>query len=94
VTADGPRTAVRFPVEGMTCSSCVGHITRALRKLDGVRGVRVDLRRELVTVEREPGKVPDASIAEAIEAAGYQPRMGDAVIVEPRPSFIERLLGH
>jgi len=94
VTADGPRTAVRFPVEGMTCSSCVGHITRALHKLDGVRGVRVDLRRELITVEREPGMVTDASIAEAIEAAGYHPRMGDAVIVEPQPTLLQRLLGH
>jgi Cu+-exporting ATPase len=94
VTAKTSRTAIRFPVEGMTCSSCVGRISRALRRLDGVRGVRVDLGRELVTVERELGKVPEASIAEAIEAAGYQPRMGDAVIVEPRPTFLERLLGH
>ena len=88
-----PRTATCFPVEGMTCNSCVGRISRALRKLDGVRGVRVDLRRELVTVEREPGRVPEAAIAEALEAAGYHPRMGDAVTVESRPTFLERLLG-
>ena len=93
MTAERPRTAIRLPVEGMTCSSCVGRITRSLRKLDGVRGVHVDLGRELVTVERDLGTVPEAAIAEAIEAAGYHPRMGDAVIVEPRPTFLERLLG-
>jgi len=27
---------VRFPIEGMTCTSCVGHITKAVRRIDGV----------------------------------------------------------
>ena len=93
MTAGRPRTAIRFPVEGMTCQSCVARISRALRRLDGVRGVRVDLGRELVTVEREPGMVTEASIAEAIEAAGYHPLIREAVTIEPRPTLLERLLG-
>lgn len=91
MTAAGPRTAIRFPVEGMTCSSCVGRITRALRSLDGVRGVRVDLGRELVTVGREPGSAPEAVIAAAIESAGYHARIDEAIPVEAPRSLMERL---
>jgi copper chaperone CopZ len=85
--------ALRFPVEGMTCSSCVGRISRALRKLDGIQGVRVDLGRELVTVRREPGSAPDAAIAEAIETAGYHARIDEAIPVDLKPTFLERILG-
>ena len=85
--------ALRFPVDGMTCSSCIGRITRALRKLDGVHAVRVDLGRELVTVRRDPGKAPLTEIVVAIEGAGYHARMDEAVSVDPRPTLLERLLG-
>ncbi len=89
-----PRPAIRFRVEGMTCQSCVNRISRALRTLDGVRGVRVDLRRELVTVERSPGTVPDAAIADAVEGVGYHPRIHEAVDIEMTPTVLQRLLHH
>ena len=31
-----PNETVSFPVEGMTCASCVNRITRFLNKVDGV----------------------------------------------------------
>jgi copper chaperone CopZ len=89
----GAVEAVRFPVEGMSCTSCVNRITRHVRQVDGVRGVRVDLGRELVTVRRDPDLTPDVAVAAAIEAAGYHARMDYAVTVEVRPTFFERLLG-
>lgn len=73
---------IRFPVAGMTCSSCVNHITRAVGRLDGVSKVSVDLRRETVTVTHEPAVAPDASIARAIVAAGYDP---DLALTEQLP---------
>ena len=85
--------AIRFPVEGMTCSSCVVRISRALRKLDGVRGVRVDLGDEMVTVRRDTGAAPDAVIAAAIESSGYHARIGDATLIDMRTTILERLLG-
>jgi len=85
--------ALRFPVEGMTCSSCVGRITRALRTLEGVHGVRVDLGRELVTVRREPGSAVDDAIAAAVESAGYHARIDEAIPVDARPTLLERVLG-
>jgi copper chaperone CopZ len=90
--AERPIEALRFPVEGMTCSSCVNRISRALGKVDGVRGVRVDLGRELVTVNREPGTAPEVAIADAIEATGYHARMHEATSVEVVPSPLQRLL--
>jgi Cu+-exporting ATPase len=63
---------IRFPITGMTCTSCVNRITRSLRKLDGVSRVKIDLGRETATVERDPALVSDAAIAAAVAAAGYQ----------------------
>jgi copper chaperone len=55
-------------VNGMTCGSCVAHINRALRDLDGVKKVEVLLREGRVIVEHET--TVDA-LAETIREAGY-----------------------
>jgi len=85
---------IRFPVAGMTCSSCVSRITRAVRKLDGVTRVAVDLRRETATVSREPALVSNAALAAAVAAAGYAAELAAAVTVPPDEArgFIGRLL--
>jgi Cu+-exporting ATPase len=77
--------AIRFPVVGMTCASCVSRIARSLRKVDGVTRVTVDLRHETATVTRTAGLAPDAALAAAVERAGYaadltaQERVAEAV---------------
>jgi copper chaperone len=63
----------------MTCGSCVNRITRALKRLDGVDRVRVDLVRELVTVRHDPTISGDAALALAVEEAGYEAHF-DAVV--------------
>lgn len=85
---------IRFPVLGMTCASCVSRITRALRKLDGVERVEVDLRRETATVRREAARVSNAALAAAVAAAGYEADLGMAIGVPTvdRPSFAARLV--
>ena len=86
--------AIRFPVSGMTCSSCVNRITRAVRKLDGVTRVAVDLRRETATVSREPALVSNAALAAAVAEAGYEADLTAAVTISPdqRQGFVARLL--
>ncbi len=48
-TTPGPLEIVSFPVEGMTCASCVGRITRFLEKVDGVEAANVNLATESAT---------------------------------------------
>jgi Cu+-exporting ATPase len=45
MTAPGSPTVERvsFPIEGMTCASCVNRITRFLQKVDGVQDANVNL---------------------------------------------------
>ena len=85
---------IRFPVAGMTCVSCVGAITRALRRVDGVSGARVDLAREIATVTRERGIASDAALSAALAAAGYQADLGAAITI-PAPEargLLDRVL--
>jgi copper chaperone CopZ len=89
----GPLETVRFPVAGMTCSSCVNRITRSLRRVEGVDRIRVDLGRETVTVRRDPGVASNGAIAAAITGAGYDAALDSAVIVptDDRPGLLSRL---
>jgi copper chaperone CopZ len=86
--------AIRFPVAGMTCGACVNRITRTVQRLDGVTGVRVDLRRETATVRREPTLVSNAALAAAVADAGYTADLAAAVVVphEERQGLLDRLL--
>jgi Cu+-exporting ATPase len=69
---------VRLPIEGMTCTSCASRISRAVRKLVGVESVRIDLGSDSADVVFEPAHASLAQIANAIRAAGYEPRVEHA----------------
>ncbi len=58
-----------FPITGMTCSSCVQRVDKALSAVPGVTAVQVDLAREQVRVSHV-GIAP-AVLAAAVEAKGY-----------------------
>jgi len=79
----------------MTCGSCVNRITRAIRKLDGIHRVSVDLGAETVTVRREPALVSNAALAAAVADAGYHAELDASEWLAPGSdrSFLERLLG-
>ena len=62
--------AVRFPVSGMTCASCVRHVERALTAVPGVTRVEVNLATESATVS--PGTADLATLAAAVKRAGYE----------------------
>jgi copper chaperone CopZ len=86
---------VRFPVLGMTCGSCVNRISSAIRGLDGIDRVHVDLRKETVTVRREPALVSNAALAAAVANAGYDADLDAAELLPPgrERSIIDRLRG-
>jgi Cu+-exporting ATPase len=70
-----PIQIVSFPVEGITCASCVNRITRFLQKVDGVEGANVNLATESATVRFDPAATDIPRLAAAVEAAGYVARV-------------------
>jgi Cu+-exporting ATPase len=71
-------TGVRFPLEGMTCASCVNRIERYLRKVDGVEEANVNLATETATVRFDSARVDLGVLQSAVEAAGYEARVDRA----------------
>ena len=65
-----------FPVAGMTCAACVYHVSEALRSVDGVADVSVNLATERATISL--GAVADVAspdleaLAKAVSDAGYR----------------------
>ncbi|NJD28850.1 MAG: copper ion binding protein, partial [Chloroflexi bacterium] len=70
--------AVRFPVEGMTCASCVNRIERYLRKTEGVAEANVNLATETASIRFDPAVVDLDGLRAAVEAAGYEARIDRA----------------
>ena len=71
----GITDGARFPVEGMTCASCVNRIERYLRKIDGVTEANVNLATEAASVTFDPERVSVEDLGRAVEAAGYEARL-------------------
>ena len=74
----GPIEIVSFPIEGMTCASCVNRITRFLSKTEGVEEANVNLASESATVRYDPARVDVAGLVAAVDAAGYVARVEQA----------------
>lgn len=58
-----------FKIEGMSCGSCVRHVTETLRRLDGVDVKRVEIGSAEVAFDEAKASV--GVIASALESAGY-----------------------
>ena len=73
VAAAEPGLAIlSFGVEGMDCSSCAATVEKALRGIDGVRDVRVDVMGGRVTVSYAVGSATWPDLAGAVSRAGYR----------------------
>ena len=62
---------VTLTIGGMTCASCVVHVERALRSVEGVSAASVNLASERATVEYVPGAAGIGDMRHAVEDAGY-----------------------
>ena len=60
-----------FPVEGMTCASCVSRVEKKLASLEGVREVEVSLATEQVLIDYTPALLDFEVLRSALEEAGY-----------------------
>jgi Cu+-exporting ATPase len=72
-----PTVKATFPVEGMTCASCVSRVEKKLRGLDGVTDVQVNLANERATVEYLDSHLGMKEFQSALEQIGYHVPQGD-----------------
>ncbi len=61
----------RYHVSGMTCSACSSHVEKAVKKLEGVESVSVNLLTETMEVDYQQGQLDSGGIVAAVEGAGY-----------------------
>ena len=73
---------VDLEVQGMSCGSCVNHVTRALKPIPGVTDVTVDLQSGHVRV-RGNLDAGEAPLVAALTEAGYPAKL--AGISAPAP---------
>ena len=86
----------KFDVTGMTCSSCVANVTKAVEKLDGVSDANVNLMTNSMKVNFDENKINDEKIIKAVEKIGYGANpAGEKTKSEDRPvDDREKVLKH
>jgi copper chaperone len=62
-------------VQGMTCGSCVRHVTIALEDVDGVDKVDVKLRDGTVAIKHDLVEAPVDALIDALREAGYESQL-------------------
>jgi len=62
----------KFDVTGMTCSSCVAHVEKSVRKLTGIKSVNVNLLTNSMSVIFDEHDLTVQSIENAVVDAGYE----------------------
>ena len=62
---------ITLPVRGMTCASCVAHVERALKGVNGVADVNVNLATEKASIWFSTDAVGIGNLVEAVQATGY-----------------------
>ena len=67
---------IELTVQGMTCGSCVKHVSAALKQLGAVSSVEVDLAAGLVRVT---GSAPVEALITALDDAGYPAQIAAAL---------------
>ncbi|MBI3978303.1 MAG: heavy metal translocating P-type ATPase, partial [Chloroflexi bacterium] len=69
--AEAVEKQATLPVEGMTCASCVAHVEKGLRRVDGVRSASVNLATNRATVAYDPRRVQLADLLASVRDVGY-----------------------
>ncbi len=81
VASDKLKT-VTLNVEGMTCQSCAGTVEKSLKKINGVKEAKVDLKNNTATITLASAKTTTASLIKAVSDAGFDASEGTAATSE------------
>ena len=74
----------KFRVEGMFCASCVAHVEKSVKKLDGIVKVNVSLLTNSMIVEYDQEKIDEELIISAVNKGGYKAFIDDGRIVSDK----------
>jgi len=76
--------SLKFDITGMSCSSCAAAVEKAVKKMEGVRNVNVNLLTGRMSLD--PGETDPSEIVRTVEAAGYKavPHGGDGARARTR----------
>ncbi|HEY8390911.1 MAG TPA: heavy-metal-associated domain-containing protein [Clostridia bacterium] len=61
-----------FILTNLACENCVARVTKAVKKLKGVKSYKITL--DSMTVEYDENKLTDQDIINAVESLGYNAR--------------------
>ncbi|MEA3375919.1 MAG: heavy metal translocating P-type ATPase [Chloroflexota bacterium] len=61
-----------MPVRGMTCASCVAHVEKALKNIEGVGEVNVNLATEKASLEFRTDGIQAGDVVNAVRETGYE----------------------
>jgi Cu+-exporting ATPase len=67
-----PVESLSLPVKGMTCASCANRVEHALKGVEGVLSVNVNLATEKAAITYIPGVVDLPDLQRAVSDAGYE----------------------
>ncbi len=79
----------KFDITGMTCSACSARVDKAVRSLDGVNEVNVNLLMNNMSVDYDGGAVTEGEIIGAVIAAGYGASKAGEKKTEKRDTGVE-----
>ena len=82
----------RYDITGMTCAACSAHVDKAVRKLDGVKEVNVNLLTNSMVVTYEDNVTPEI-IEKAVSDAGYGAKLSGGSHQEKKtdvPDFTDK----
>lgn len=61
-----------FDIKGLNCSSCVAHVDKTMKSLEGIQAVQVNLLTNSMSVKYDEGSLSTADIEAAVAKAGYE----------------------
>lgn len=67
----------KYDITGMTCSACSAHVEKAVKKLEGMKNVSVNLLQNSMTVEYDESILTSQNIIDAVVDAGYGASLKD-----------------
>jgi copper ion binding protein len=71
IASDPAVKTVVFSCKEISCTGCKKHITEAIKLLDGIKSVDVNIEKKTVKVKFDESVTTIEKIKEAIEEAGY-----------------------